>query len=85
MSEIDNLYKYPQIIREFASYKLSIQGCSTKTVEEYVLDLRTFMRYIIARDSGMKLTDENLESVTFENVDVSFFEKIKDIIDKFGS
>ena len=83
MSEIDNLYKYPQIIKEFASYKLSIQGCSTKTVEEYVLDLRTFMRYIIARDNGIELTEENLENINFDSVDVGFFEKLKpyDILD----
>ena len=35
----------PSLVREFASYKTAIQGCSQKTADEYLLDLRTFLRY----------------------------------------
>ena len=44
--------KMPALVREFLSYKQSIQGCSPKTVEEYALDLRTFFRYIKATSYG---------------------------------
>ena len=41
-----NIEEFPQIVREFASYKTVIQGCSEKTVTEYLFDLRTFFRYL---------------------------------------
>ena len=36
----------PEIIKNFLGYLETIQGKSSKTVEEYYLDLRTFFRYI---------------------------------------
>lgn len=76
MSVNETSYNYPNIIREFASYKLTIQGCSKKTVEEYLLDLRMFMRYLLATRQNIKPTAENLEKMTFESVDVKFFETV---------
>ena len=46
MSDIYDLTKYPVPVREFATYKLGIQGCSKKTVEEYLLDMRMFTRFM---------------------------------------
>jgi len=57
--------EFSSLIQEYASYKLSIQGCSRKTVEEYLLDLRTFFRFLIARKS-----DINLFSEDFLKIDV---------------
>ena len=60
--EVD-LCEFPPIVQEFAAYKSAIQGCSEKTVGEYLLDLRTFFRFLLARDrdlsylSGIKQTD----------------------------
>ena len=36
----------PTLVKDFAAYKLTIQGCSQKTVNEYLSDLRLFFRYI---------------------------------------
>lgn len=36
----------PQILRDFLSYHESIKGQSKKTVEEYYLDLRMFLRFL---------------------------------------
>ena len=41
--------EYPEILRDFANYKAVIQGCSPKTVDEYMLDLRNFCRFIIKK------------------------------------
>ena len=41
---------FPSLVREFASYKSAIQNCSEKTVSEYLLDLRTFFRFLVARE-----------------------------------
>ena len=45
MSYQINFDEFPRPVREFASYKTAIQGCSQKTVNEYMLDLRTFFQY----------------------------------------
>lgn len=66
MAKLVSLQEFSPLIREFASYKASIQGCSEKTVDEYLLDLRTFFRFLIARD-----LDISLESAEFYQVDVS--------------
>ena len=38
--------EFSPVVREFASYKTVIQGCSQRTVEQYLIDLRTFFRYL---------------------------------------
>lgn len=54
--------EFSDIVQEFASYKLGIQGCSAKTVDEYLLDLRTFFRYLLAKERGIDPeSDEFLE------------------------
>ena len=64
----DNITKdeFSALIQEFAAYKLTIQGCSPKTVEEYLLDLRTFFRYLVAREK-----DIPFESHAFTEIDIS--------------
>ena len=37
----------PQILREFLSYHETIKGQSKKTVAEYYLDLRMFLRFVV--------------------------------------
>lgn len=66
MPQLISVTEFSPLIREYASYKLSIQGCSQKTVDEYLLDLRTFFRFLISRD-----LDISLESAEFYQVDVS--------------
>ena len=57
--------EFSETVQEFASYKLSIQGCSAKTVDEYLLDLRTFFRYLLAKERGI-----DPESDDFLGIDV---------------
>ncbi len=49
---------FPSFLREFASYKSVIEGCTEKTVCEYLSDLRTFFRYLEARKHGTALDGE---------------------------
>ncbi len=58
--------EFSSLIQEYASYKTSIQGCSQKTVQEYLFDLRTFFRYLVAREQ-----DIDMESEDFYKLDVS--------------
>ncbi len=71
-----DLREYPTLLREFASYKLTIQGCSPKTVTEYLFDLRTFCRYMVLARAGEKPDPEKMEEVSFSHLDLVFFSSV---------
>ncbi len=77
MAELIGSGELPEILAEFSSYKLVIQGCSRKTVDEYLLDLRTFTRYIMAHRAGMSPDDEAFDSLDISGVDAEFYKSIK--------
>ncbi len=75
-SEI-NVKEFSQIVREFASYKTAIQGCSQRTVEEYLLDLRTFFRYLLADGDQRILNDpEAFSKLPIHTVDLDYLRGI---------
>ena len=71
-----NLDEFPAVIREFASYKTAIQGCSQKTADEYLLDLRTFFRYLIARDNGIDPDSDEFLQIDISKVDIDYIKTI---------
>ena len=85
MNPTKDLSVFPPILREFASYKLNIQGCSVKTVDEYLIDLRTFFRYLILIRQGKKPTAENMLEADIRVIDLAFIKRIvtTDIYDFF--
>ena len=66
----------PPLVREFANYKSAIQGCSTKTVTEYVLDLRTVFRYFTAIREGISPESEEFIEIDISRVDIEFIKSI---------
>lgn len=68
--------EFPPIIQRFANYKDVVQGCSQKTVTEYLFDLRTFCRYLIAARDGLPTSGEEFDSIDICGLDVSFFEGV---------
>ncbi len=66
----------PPLVREFASYKSAIQNCSEKTVSEYMLDLRTFFRYLLARDKRISMDSEDFEKIDISVVDLDYIKNI---------
>ncbi|MBQ9744060.1 MAG: tyrosine recombinase XerC [Clostridia bacterium] len=56
----------PPLVRDFASYKLTIQVCSQKTVDEYLSDLRLFFKYIYSQRNGIDPLGDS-----FDDVDIS--------------
>lgn len=70
------LSKMPKTVKEFATYKSAIENRSTKTVEEYVLDLRTFFRYIVASREGISLFGEDFSNIDLTLLDVEFIKSI---------
>ena len=74
--EID-VNEFSPVVREYAGYKQVIQGCSPKTVEEYLLDLRTFFRYLLSCDRPDVLNDpEAFSKVAVSSVDLDLLGKV---------
>lgn len=74
--KVNEIQGLPPLLREFANYKSAIQGCSPKTVCEYVLDLRTFFRYFTALRQGVSPESDEFTELDISSVDIEF---IKDI------
>jgi site-specific recombinase XerD len=66
----------PSLVREFASYKSVIQNASEKTVSEYMLDLRTFFRFLLARERGISPESEDFEAIDISQVDLDYIKNI---------
>ena len=66
----------PPLLREFANYKSAIQGCSPKTVNEYLLDLRTFLRYISAVRDGISPESEEFYEIDISGIDIEYIKLI---------
>ena len=62
----------PQIVRDFASYKLTIQCCSQKTVNEYLSDLRLFFKYVYAKRYGVDLYSDFFDKIDISRLDNEF-------------
>lgn len=66
----------PTLVREFASYKAVIQNASEKTISEYLLDLRTFFRFLIARDKKISPESDEFEQIDIRGVDLEYIKNI---------
>ena len=66
----------PPLVKEFASYKSVIQNASEKTISEYLLDLRTFFRFLIARDKKISPDSEEFEKIDIRGIDLEYIKNI---------
>ena len=66
----------PPLVRDFASYKSAIQNCSVKTVSEYLLDLRTFFRFLVADRQGISPESEKFLEIDISELDLDFMKSI---------
>lgn len=65
----------PLILREFLSYHATIKGQSRRTISEYYLDLRMFLRFMkLMKDEMPYETD--LDTISIKDVDLSFIRQI---------
>lgn len=77
MASFPELYEFSEQVQQFTIYKRTIQGCSEKTVNEYMLDLRTFFRYLIAKDKGIDIESEDFIKIDITPIDADYLSKIK--------
>ena len=65
----------PQILREFLTYHETIKGQSPKTVSEYYLDLRMFLRFLKLMRNEMPI-QTRLEDIPIRDVDLQFVREV---------
>ena len=65
----------PQILRDFLAYHENIKGQSQRTISEYYLDLRMFLRFIKLMRADMPI-DTRLDDIPIKDVDLFFIEAI---------
>ena len=65
----------PQIVRDFLTYHENIKGQSPRTISEYYLDLRMFLRFIRLMRNDMPLNTP-LEDIPIKDIDLEFIRSI---------
>ena len=79
MQTLVDYTELPAAVRNFVSYKLTVQGRSQKTMDEYALDLRTFFRFFLAKRSGKNvrsMTDEEFAAINISNIDMKLISSV---------
>ena len=79
----DEYKTFPPILRQYAEYTVVVKGNSEKTVCEYLLDLRTFFRFMITKWDDLNLTKDEFEQVDIKRIDEEHVKRItqKNIIE----
>lgn len=68
--------EYPPVLRDFAGYKAVIQNCSPRTVNEYMLDLRSFFRFLISRRRHIRYGTDEFDKITLDEIDLDFIASV---------
>lgn len=66
----EELKTFPRFLRSYANHLVAIEGKSEKTVCEYLLDLRTFFRYMVMLENDEMLSLEELESISIKHLTI---------------
>ena len=79
----DEYKTFPPILRQYAEYTVYVKGNSEKTVCEYLLDLRTFFRFMITKWDDLDLPKDEFEQVDIKRIDEEHVKRItqKNIIE----
>jgi site-specific recombinase XerD len=65
----------PMVLREFLVYHETIKGQSPRTIHEYYLDLRMFLRFMKLMRNDMPISTR-LDDIPIKDVDIHFIESI---------
>ena len=64
----EEIKTFPDVLRDYATYTFTIKGNSEKTVCEYLLDLRTFFRFMITKWNDLDVDEEEFEKISIKNI-----------------
>ena len=65
----------PPVVRDFLTYHETIQGHSKQTVDEYFLDLRTFLRFMKI-EKGFVDRKTSMDDVSIVDIDANFLRSV---------
>ena len=65
----------PQILRDFLTYHETIKGQSQRTISEYYLDLRMFLRFVRLMRNDMPISTR-LDDIPIKDIDLAFIRQI---------
>ena len=65
----------PQVLRDFLVYHETIKGQSPRTIDEYYLDLRMFLRFIKLMRCDMPISTR-LDEINIKDIDIKFIQSI---------
>ena len=72
---MDYRHESPQILKDFLMYHETIKGHSSKTVDEYYLDLRMFFRFLkVERGIVPRMTE--FDEISIMDVNLEFIRKV---------
>ena len=63
------------VLREYLTYMETIMGRSHKTVNEYFLDLRTFLRFMLQK-RGQVSPGTSFDEISIASIDLPFLESV---------
>ena len=66
----------PPILRDFLTYHETIQGHSSKTADEYFLDLRNFFRYV-KLDRGLVARSTPISEISIDDLDLNLVRSVR--------
>ena len=73
---MQRFYDCPQVVRDFLVYHETIKAQSPKTINEYYLDLRMFLRFIKLMRSELPI-QTRLDDIPIRDIDINFISNIK--------
>jgi len=79
----DEYKTFPLVLREYAEYTVVIKGNSEKTVCEYLLDLRTFFRFMLTKWNDLDISKDEFEKLSIKSINESDVKRVtqKNIIE----
>lgn len=67
----------PKVVRDFMAHKQTVQGRAKKTMEEYALDIRTFLRWLTLKRKGIeKIDNDELQQIDISELDTEFITSV---------
>ncbi len=74
----EELSMMPQLVREFANYMHTINDKSQGTINEYLLDLRTFFKFMkVIFNEAEYSSETGIKHIAIDDIDIEFIKKIK--------
>ncbi len=70
------LYSLPQTVIQFIYYQSNVKNKSELTLNEYCLDLRLFLRFLVVSENNKKFTDEDIDNTDITRLTNDFYKKI---------